>query len=305
MSETPVVQETTVTPEPPKEFVFKYQPVDPANGQAIGGEQVVKYDGTPEDLGKKMGENNSRLIVLNRSLNKKVRLSSSFKDEIPPEAQRFDPSKYELKPEPLTAEEKIQLAQDMTDPEKMDAVADRLVRARIGDPEILRTRLARVEQRMDRSNVDAEARAFLRLRPDYYPLQANLETLAAWIEKNQLDPIKENFVLAYDTLKDVLEPRPAAPVSVQPPPAPVVETPVQPATPATIRPVSSGLTRSVASDSGPVANPGDEIVWGNFKGYEALERMPGDEYKKKLLHEKGFKEKVQALDNARQQKRAQ
>jgi hypothetical protein len=301
MSETPVVQETTVTPEPPKEFVYEFQPTD-EKGNPLGGKQVVKYDGTPEDLGRKMAENNSRLIALNRELNKKVRLSTSFRDEIPESAQRFDPSKYELKPEPLTAEEKIQLAQDMTDPEKMDAVADRLVRARIGDPEILRTRLARVEQRMDRSNVDAEARAFLRLRPDYYPLQANLETLAAWIEKNQLDPIKENFVLAYDTLKDVLEPRPAAPVSVQPPP-PVAAVEPPPAPPAPVRPVSSGLTRSVASDSGPVANPGDEIVWGNFKGYEALERMPGDEYKRKLIHEKGFKEKVQALDNARAQKR--
>ena len=153
------------------------------------------------------------------------------------------------------------------------------------------------EQGLDRTTVQEEALAFKRGCPDYFPSQSNLETLAAWMYKNNLDPIKENFQLAYDTLKDVLEVRPA-PVSVQP----VVTEP--PVIPAPVRPVSSGLTRSNASDSGPVASPGSDIVYEQWKGYEALERMPGDEYKKRLLREPGFKEKVQALDNARAQKRA-
>lgn len=297
MTEQIVAQEPVAQPEAPKEFLFKYQPRDEA-GNALGGEQVVKYDGTPEDLGNKMADNNSRLVALNRKLNKQVRLSSSFKEELPDTAKRFDASKYDLKPEPLTAEERIQLAQDIQDPEKFDSASQRLVRATIGDPDALRTRLARIEQQIDRTNVHEEAKAFLRERPDYFPTNDNLQTLAAWIEKNSLDPICENFVLAYDTLKDYLEQRPAPKPAVQPV-APVAE--VQP-TP--VRPVSSGLTRSVASDSGPVKNIGDEIVWNNFKGYEAIERMPGDEYKKRLLREPGFKEKVAALDNARQQKRA-
>ena len=197
-----------------------------------------------------MAENNSRLIALNRKLNKDLRLSSSVKDTIPDTAPRFDESKYELKPEPLTAEERMQLVQDIQDPEKFEAAQQRLVRATIGDPNALRTRLARVEQRLDRTTVQEEALAFKRGCPDYFPSQNNLETLAAWMYKNNLDPIKENFQLAYDTLKDVLEVRPA-PVSVQPV---VVTEPT--VVPAPVRPVSSGLTRSNASDSGPVASPG-------------------------------------------------
>lgn len=297
--ETPVIQETTPVVEQPKEFVYRYQPRDAA-GNPLGGEQVVKYDGTPEDLGNKMADNNSRLIALNRDLNKKVRLSNSFVDTIPANAPRFDPSKYELKPEPLTAEERMQLVQDIQDPEKFDEVGRRFVRATVGDPDVLRTRIARIEQRLDRSNVHEEALAFRRSRPDYYPTNDNLQTLAAWIEKNQLDPIKENFELAYDTLKDVLETRPApAPVSVQPvvPAQPVTPAqPVAPAQTAPVRPVSSGLTRSNGSDSGPVSNVGITR--------QELEKMTGDEYKKRLLHEKGFREKVEALDRAEAERRA-
>ena len=292
MSETPVVQEPVATPEPPKEFRYEFQPTD-ENGASLGGKQVIVYDGTPEDLGKKMAVQNTELIRMSRKLKRDLHLSGAVNDQIPDSAPRFDPSKYELKPEPLTAEERIQLAQDMLDPEKMDAASDRIFRARFGDPNALRTRLARVEQIVDRSNVHEEAKAFMRERPDYYPHNENLKTLAAWIEKYQLDPIKENFSLAYDTLKEYMVPRPTpAPVSVQPPPepapAPVIPTPAP-------RLPSTGLTRSNASDSGPVASIGITR--------QELDKMSGDEYKRRLLHEKGFREKVEAVDRAEIERR--
>jgi hypothetical protein len=252
------------------EHVYKYQPRDPENGQPIGGEQVVKYDGSPEDLGAKMADNNSRLIALNRKLNKQVRLSSSTVDQIPESAPRFDESKYELKAEPLTAEERIQLVADIADPEKFDAASKRLVRATIGDPEALRTRLARVEQRLDRSTVQDEAIAFKNGNPDYYACPENLQTLAAWMYKNNLDPIKENFQLAYDSLRDYMTSKPAvapAVVAAVPEPAPV--TPVAP------RPVSSGLTRSNGSDSGPAPKTGYSPA--------EIDKMSSEEYRAKVL----------------------
>lgn len=295
MSETPVVQDPqpVVVPDTPKEFRYEFQPTD-ENGASLGGKQVIVYDGTPEDLGKKMSAQNTELIRMSRKLKRDLHLSGATRDSIPETAKRFDASKYELKPEPLTAEERIQLAQDMQDPEKLDFVADRLVRSKIGDPDALRTRLARVEQQMDRSNVQEEAKAFMRQRPEYFPHPENLKTLAAWIEKYELDPIVENFVLAYDTLKEFLIPRPApAPVSVQPEPTPVATPTPAPAP----RPVSTGLTRSNASDSGPVTSD-------NMAAFRAeINRMPGDEYKKRFLHEKGFKEKVEAMDRADAERR--
>ena len=293
MSDETIVQEPVV--EAPKEFVYKYQPRDPENGQPIGGEQVIKYDGTPEDLGAKMADQNVKLIALNRKLNKQARLSASFPEEIPANAPRFDESKYMLQPEPLTAEERVQLSADLADPEKFDAASKRIVRATIGDPDALRTRLARIEQQQARVTVQEEAKAFMRERPDYFPCNENLTDIAAWIEKNQLDPVKENFMLAYDTLKDYLKTK--TPVSVQP----VAQPEVQPTPVATVtRPVSSGLTRQVASDSGPVGIPNNDA----FR--KELEKMTGDEYGRKYKHEKGFKDKVDALDRedaARRQSR--
>lgn len=290
MPEEQIVQEPVVTPAPPKEFRYEFQPTD-ENGAKLGNVQVIVYDGTPEDLGQKMAAQNTELIRMGRKLKRDLHLSGATRDQIPESAKRFDASKYELKADPLTAEERIQISQDLLDPEKMDAASDRLFRARFGDPDALRTRLARVEQQIDRSNVQEEAKAFMRERADYFPCQKNLETLAAWIEKYELDPIKENFTLAYDTLKDVLISRPA--------PAPVVETPVTvqptPITTPAPRPVSTGLTRSNASDSGPAPSAGITR--------QELDKMSGDEYKRKLLHEKGFREKVEALDRAEMERR--
>src|ERR1700691_5529781 len=126
--------ETIVTQEPvvPKEVRYEYQPTE--NGVALGGKQVIIYDGTPEDLGGKMAAQNEELIKLNRRLKKDLRLSSSTVDQIPDTISRFDESKYDLKPEPLTAEERIQLVQDFQDPEKFAAASGRIVRAEIGDP---------------------------------------------------------------------------------------------------------------------------------------------------------------------------
>src|ERR1700690_3962848 len=112
MTEPIVVQELVA----PVEHWYEYQPKE--NGVALGGLQRLKYDGTPEDLGAKMAAQNEELIKLNRRLKKDLRLSSSTVDQIPDNISRFDESKYDLKPEPLTAEERIQLASDINDPEK-------------------------------------------------------------------------------------------------------------------------------------------------------------------------------------------
>ncbi len=268
MTEPIVAQEPVV--EAPKEFRYEYQPQE--NGVALGGKQVIIYDGTPEDLGKKMAGQNEELIKLNRRLKKDLRLSSSTVDQIPDNISRFDESKYDLKPEPLTAEERIQLASDINDPEKFDAVSQRLVRAQIGDPNALRARLARVEQRIDRTTVHEEALAFKNANPEYYPCAENLQTLAAWMQKNNLDPVKENFQFAYDSLKEYMVPKPAP---VVPPVQKTEPDPVTPPVPPVQRPVSSGLTRSNGSDSGPAPKTG-------FSPAE-IDKMTAEEYRIKVL----------------------
>lgn len=267
MTEAAVVQEP-IAPVTPVEKTYTYQPTD-ESGNNLGGPQVIKYDGTPEDLGAKMAAQNTELVRLSRKLKKDLRLGNITTEQIPDTAPRFDESKFQLTPQPLTAEERIQLAADISDPEKFDAVSQRLIRASIGDPEALRTRLARLEQKASQSDALEQAQAFKNANPDYHVCKQNFETLANWIIKNGLEPVQENFQLAYDTLKEYMiqKPQPvvAAPVVVpDPPPAP---------TPA--RPVSSGLTRSNGSDSGPAPKTGYTQA--------EIDKMSGDEYKRLVL----------------------
>jgi hypothetical protein len=274
MTEAAVVQDPTVTPEP-KEFWFEFQPRD-ENSNPLGGLQRLQYDGTPEDLGKKMAEQNNELIKLNRRLKKDARLGTIIKEEIPENAPRFDESKFQLVPQPLTAEERIQISQDVLDPEKISSVGDRFVRATIGDPEALRTRLARLEQQAAKSNALEEATAFRDSNPDYYVHPDNFKTLANWMVKNGLEPVKENFQLAYDTLKEFMIPKPQAVspvITVEP--ANGTVPPAATPNPTPVRPVSSGLTRSNGSDSGPAPKTGYTQA--------EIDKMSGDEYKAKVL----------------------
>ena len=66
--ETPVVAgpEVALVVEPPKEFVFQYQPKD-EEGKPLGAPQVIKATG-PEEALEKMAAQNSELVKLNRSL---------------------------------------------------------------------------------------------------------------------------------------------------------------------------------------------------------------------------------------------
>ena len=296
---TPEVVETPVpvveaVPEPPKEFRFEYQPKD-ENGNNLGGKQVIIAP-SPEEALEKMAAQNSELVRLNRKLNKDIRLGSIVQDQIPDDAPRVKEGQYEVNPKPLTADERLQLVQDLNDPEKCDAAYDRMIEARIGSPEAIRHALTVTKQRIAQMDAQAQAEAFVRSTPDYFVCPENFETMANWMIKNDLEPVKTNFRLAYKTLgpdganllreKQVTEAPKPEPVPA-PAPAPVAVAP-EPAPKPTPRPVASGLTRSNSSEGGAPRSSSAYTV-------ADIEKMSGDEYKKKLRTEKGFKELVDKL----------
>ncbi len=284
----PVVEAAPV-PETPKEFRFTYQPKD-ENGNNLGGQQVI-VAANPEEALEKMAAQNSELVRLNRKLNKDIRLGSIVQDQIPDDAPRVKEGQYEIVARPLSAEERLQVVQDLNDPEKCDAAQDRLIEARIGSPEAIRRSLSRSEQRIAQMDAKEQAEAFVRSTPDYFVCPENFETMANWMIKNDLEPVKANFKLAYKTLgpdgANLLREKPVAEVPVpKAEPAPVAAEPA-PAKPAP-RPVASGLTRSNSSESGAPRNISTYTI-------ADIERMPSEEYKKKLRSEKGFKEAVDKL----------
>jgi hypothetical protein len=277
--------EAVVAPEPPKEFIFRYQPKD-ENGSPLGGEQVIKA-ANPEEALQKMAAQNSELVKLNRRLNRDIRIGNVTKDELPESAQRFDPNKYDLSPVPMTADELVEVSRDIQDPENFGKAAARIVKSQIGDPEALRARLIRLEEDNARLKVKEEAESFVRSEPDYYPCSDNLAAIGNWMLKNNLDPIKENFKLAYDTLADVLVKRPVVevPKVVEPTPTPEVVA-VQPTPAPAPRPVSSGLTRAQASDAGTPQKTGYTTA--------EIDKMSAEEYKAKILMPEFKKQRQQA-----------
>jgi len=284
---TPEPTAEVPVPEAPKEFRFTYQPKD-ENGNNLGGQQVI-VAANPEEALEKMAAQNSELVRLNRKLNKDIRLGSIVQDQIPDDAPRVREGQYEVVPRPLTAEERLQLPQDLNDPEKCDAAYDRLLEARIGSPEAIRQALTVTKQRIAQMDAQVQAEAFVRSTPDYFVCPENFETMANWMIKNDLEPVKANFKLAYKTLgpdgANLLREKPVVEApKVEAKSEPVVE----PAPKPTPRPVASGLTRNNSSEGGTPRSTSAYTI-------ADIEKLSSEEYKKKLRTEKGFKEAVDKL----------
>ncbi len=81
--------------------------------------------------------------------------------------------------------------------------------------------------------VEAEAKAFRRLRPEYHMTDENLSALLAYLDKNNLDFVADNLAQAFDELTEagLLEEAPKAPAPAPPAPQPVIPSaaPVAPA----------------------------------------------------------------------------
>jgi hypothetical protein len=279
-----------------KEFVYRYQPVD-SLGRKLGAEQVFK-GATAQEVLDKVAEANKNLIQLNRNLKRSLRLGEFEREELPNDAAKIRNNQI-LQPRELTLEEKAQFARDILDPEKFDDVNNRIVEAQLGaKPEEIRNRINSQEQRLANIEARQEAEAFSMANPDYFVCVDNFKTITAWMVKNELHPVRENFQLAYDTLKAeglIIE----APVKeIIPTPAihsvpPVEVAPVIPVTPP-VPPVSaarvapSGLTRELASDAGTPPVKTTLTI-------RDIERMPSAEYKDRLLHDKNFAKAVDEL----------
>lgn len=280
-----------IVPPVVEEKIYTYQPKD-ENGSNLGSAQVIKYK-SEQELADKLRDQNENLIRLNRKLTKDIRLGNIVKEEIPDDAPRVKDGQYDFTPKPLTAEERLQLASDLTDPERMDAAQSRLVEATIGNPSEIRRALSSQVQRIAAIDAKEQAEAFVRSTPNYYVCQQNFETLANWMIRYELEPTKSNFELAFKALgpagAGIMVERPIADVApVIPPPAVVPEAIVPPVTEVPrpqARPTASGLTRSNSSDVGPAPKTG-------FSQKE-LDKMSSQEYLDKVV-KPDFKARQQA-----------
>lgn len=304
--------ETPPAPPAPEQKRYEYQPSD-EQGRPIGGRQVILYTSS-EELAEKLSDQNTLLIRKLREETRKNRLGIQDKEEISQEAQRFE-APLEFSPRVLTQEERYRIAREINDPDTFDQATDSLLEARFGaKPEVLAKTISELQIESMRNRAVAESEAFMAANTDYVRCDENGKAITSWLLRYDLAPVKANYQKAYDTLKSagvlvVNEPAPTPAIAPIPEPVAPIPEPVvpPPAAAAPLAPahIPTGLTRGSATDVTPTRNVGDDIVFdipqpgGSKKrvtGMAALNAMPADEYKHRLLHEPGFREKADKLE---------
>jgi hypothetical protein len=190
--------DTLETPVVLEEKRYEYQPTDD-NGVPMGGPQVIKYT-TTEDLIQKLQENNVRLQRKLREANRKNRTGQLDPEEIPDTAPRYAET-VDFAPKPLSADELIEVTQNITDPTKAQAAFNRLAKATFGaDPAQILEALKTSQQAAIDNKIRVEVDKFLVNNPDYYICTENWNTIYNWMDRFNLAPIEDNFTMAFKRL---------------------------------------------------------------------------------------------------------
>lgn len=325
VTETPVVE----TPAPvlaPVELRYEYQPSDEL-GRPLGAKQVIKYT-NHEELAAKLTEQNTLLIRKLREETRKNRLGVLDTETIPDDAPRYE-EPFSIQPRVLTAEERVQISRDLLDPDKCDEAAETLLESRMGaKPAKFTERFANLEADLMRLRAKAESDAFVADNPGYVKCQENFEAITNWMMRYGLAPVKTNFQRAYDKLRtdkvliehydDAADPVVETPAPVIEPVLAPVEIPVEEIPPAPVevpKPVHAriptGLNRNTSDDVGAPRSVGDDIVYEvtvggkkrRFTGLSAINAMPADEYKRRVLSDPTFAKKEEQLEREAAERR--
>lgn len=310
--------ETPPEPEPIElpDQIYKYQPTD-EEGRPMGGEQIIKYK-TLEELPNKLQEQNILLIRKLREVTRKNRLGIVEQETIPEEVKRF-PKTINLTPKELTAEERVKLSRDILDPERFEEAQDEIFQSRFGaKPAEFRESYQDMQERLSIIQGQQEVANFMQANPGYYACDHNRNTIVNWLAKNNLALVRDNFQLAYDTLREfMVSPAPTTTLPVKLPitevqSEPVNDLPVDINAPDPIVPppaprrVATGLTKNQASDAAPAKVLGDDIVYEvidpyskvkrTYKGLAAVEAMSAEEFKKRVNSDPTFSERIERLE---------
>jgi hypothetical protein len=323
----PVEAAPVVEPVLEPEMTHRYQPTDDL-GRPLGGQQVIKYR-TQAELLEKFQEQNMLLIRKLRSETRKNRLGIVEDEEISAESQRFE-EPVSFTPRHLSPEERVILSRDLLDPDRFDEAASTLFEATLGTkPEVLRNQLSRTQDTLLKMQAKTESDAFVANNVGYVKCQENFEAITNWMIRYNLAPVRENFQRAYDTLRAaniLVEHQAPAPVEVVPIQVePVAQVQVDAVVPepvavptGPVQRIATGLNRNTATDVGPVHNAANDITYevlerdgrGQvtgakkvFKGIAAINAMPSDEYKRRLMSDRSFSKKVEQLENEAEKRR--
>jgi len=307
-----VGREQAVEPVVPKpELKFEYQPTD-EHGRPLGGKQVIKYT-DPSELPGLLVRQNEQIL---RQLRKVTR-----ERELGPETDSDDAEKFqnvpEFKPRDLSADERLQLSQQLLDPEKAAEARDLLVESAFGaKPDVVAKTLNETNRFMVQQRAVDNYVEFVSMTPGYYDSPANRAALTGWMSKRNWAATVSNFNRAYQHLVDqvgllesapeVHQAQPIVPAAVVPQtsvepveiPEPKPQVPAAPAPglgpqvePQQVKRhshVPSSLNSSVASVAGDIPVDVNKLTVAD------LDRMPSDVLKRRLNSDPAFRKAADA-----------
>lgn len=204
------------------------------------------------------------------------------------------PATAEFRPRELTADERYNMAQNITDPVHSAEVIEQVVEAKLGAPlETLRARLAQGDEEKRAASARAEALAFAEETPDYFACPHNITSMLNYMKHRGLAYTRKNFAIAFEELKAVklivFAPSTENPATI---PGAQPATATEPTAQPTTRPRLAASTGLRAADASANARP-----TGRAEKYTLaqIEAMSTREYRDKVSGEPGFREMVDRI----------
>lgn len=282
-----------------KKWIREYQPKD-ESGYPVGPPQRFEAD-TQQELIDKLAaahENASSALYKTRL---QVKLGTMLEPDPEEPIRTFEPRS-------LSADERIKLTKDLSDPAKAADAHRTLLEAELGAPiEIIRTSLRDAEIQKRVESIKAAIDAFRKEHPEYIDSTSNGDKIKKYMEKKNLRYSVKNLNIAFEDLKSdgvltlqapkaAVPETPVAPVATAPatleaiPPA-ATTAPVIPVTPTEVRPKqsSSGLGREHSS-----AAPSGEPPKVTGITIRDINRMSAKEYNDNL-RDPEFRKAVEKL----------
>lgn len=190
-------------------------------------------------------------------------------------------------PVPLSADERMQLAHDISDPAKSDAAVERILLSKGINLAEVGELVAERKQRQAAEAAEVEAGRFAAETPDWHPTDHNKLTLVNFMQSQGMQPTAENFIAAFERLRGVglLQAKPVEESQLNRP-----ATEPERISPASTRPrttLSTGVRTSMGSATPP--NQGRPRYTKRD-----LDKMTLAEMAQKINHEAGFADAVAA-----------
>jgi hypothetical protein len=164
------------------------------------GNYVVVIENTAgQPVSTYKGKDKDELLerVLDSQVNANIELNRIYRTRTPDQGRK----PLKLEPKDFTPGDKMRIASEITDPDRVVDVITEVVEARQGITPAGK-RLEEMDEEEQNAYYKAEAEAFVAANPLYYPVPQNQQTLFAELERRKYNLTRNNLAIVFQSLLD-------------------------------------------------------------------------------------------------------